>query len=248
MAIDDPVSALQALNASDDRQRPLVMGLASAFLGVVKLLAPAGTEIPLTALESAVNWLDRQASENRSEPLNVIAEELKCRGRQIDQILAQDEKQRRFVADELPALVLDGLRRVERSRARDRIARLGRVLLHAAEIGSNDGPDLVEDMLAIAASLSDLDVLVLQRVATEFRKEKNAHPTEAARSVADSAWARVANSLPAGLTEDDLISIGSKLDGVGVAARVERQSWEDPVFRPLDRGYRFLEYIRSEVC
>jgi len=45
------------------------------------------------------------------------------------------------------------------------------------------------------------------------------------------------------VSEDELLSIGAKLGSFGLAVRVEREPWETPVYRPLDRGYKFIEYI-----
>ena len=86
MPIDDPISAVQALNASDDRQRSPVPDLAGHFLRVVRLFAPKEADIPIAALESAVGWLDRQRAENREQFVDSIAEELKFRANQIERL------------------------------------------------------------------------------------------------------------------------------------------------------------------
>ena len=134
VAIDDPISSLQSLNASDERQQSPVLDFADDFLRIVRLLTPAGTDIPVSAIEGAVGWLSRRRSENRAELVDAMAEELKHRGKQIQQLFKESEEHRRFTADETPGLVLDGLRRAEETRARERVRCLGRILVHAAEV------------------------------------------------------------------------------------------------------------------
>jgi hypothetical protein len=47
------------------------------------------------------------------------------------------------------------------------------------------------------------------------------------------------------ISEDDLISLGSRLESFGLVARIEGPAWGTPTFRPLERGCRFIGYIHS---
>jgi hypothetical protein len=243
MPIDDPIRAVQALNMSDERQRSPLSRFAKPFLAFAKLIAPPGGELTLGGLEAAVDWLGGKAESNLKEFVDVLAEDLNYRGAQVQKLLAENEAQRKFVADELPGLAVDALRRAEQCRAKERIGRLAKILAHAAEVGSQDGPDAVEEMMAIATGLSDGEVLVLQLAAEEYHKEKAAHSQEAPRAVAARAWMRVPGIAKSSMSEDELLSVGAKLESFGLAVRVERQPWETPVYRPLDRGHKFIEYI-----
>jgi hypothetical protein len=243
--IDDPITALQGLNLSDERQRSPVSRFAKPFLEITKLIAGGGVEIPIGGLKAAVDWLSRKAESNLEEFVDVLAADLRYRGAQVQKLLVENEAQRKFVEDELPGLAVDALRRAEQCRAKERIGRLAKILGHAAEVGAQDGPDTVEEMMATATGLSDLEVLVLQLAATEYRKERAAHPQEAQRAVAARAWMRVPGIAKFSVSEDELLSVGAKLESFGLAVRVERQPWETPVYRPLDRGYKFIEYISS---
>ena len=169
MPIDDPTTALQALNLSDERQRSPLSRFAKPFLAFTKLIAPPGGELTLGGLEAAVDWLGGKAEANLKEFVDVLAEDLKYRGAQVQRLLAENEAQRKFVADELPGLAVDALRRAEQCRAKERIGRLAKILAHAAEVGSQDGPDAVEEMMATATGLSDAEILVLQLAAEEYR-------------------------------------------------------------------------------
>jgi hypothetical protein len=80
MPIDDPISALQSLNASDERQGALVSRFAKPFLAAVKLFALPAAEIMPASFELVVDWVSRREDKNREELLAVIAEEVKYRG------------------------------------------------------------------------------------------------------------------------------------------------------------------------
>jgi hypothetical protein len=77
MAIDDPISALETLDRSDERQRSPVCGLSKQFLAVVELLAPPGAEFALGSFEAAVDWLNCRAESSREEFMKVFADELR---------------------------------------------------------------------------------------------------------------------------------------------------------------------------
>src|SRR5205823_4657193 len=128
----------------------------------------------------------------------------------------ENEKQRKFIEDELPGLTVDALRRAEQCRVRERVARLARILSHAAALGAADGADRIEDMMAVATRLSELDVLVLSRAAGEFQNEIAAHPQEAQRAVAARAWHRVPAKITPSISEDELVTVGSKLESFGL--------------------------------
>jgi len=55
----------------------------------------------------------------------------------------------------------------------------------------------------------------------------------------------VPGALTAAVSDDDLMSIGAVLASVGLTVGVERPAWEKPAYRPLDRAYKLLEYIRN---
>jgi hypothetical protein len=99
-------------------------------------------------------------------------------------------------------------------------------------------------MMTVATGLSELDVLILRQALLEYHAETSTHKQEAQRAVAQRAWLRVSEK--AGIPDDEMASVGSKLASFGLAARVETgQPWAPPIFRPLERGDKFIEYIRS---
>jgi hypothetical protein len=60
--------------------------------------------------------------------------------------------------------VLDALRRAEQTRPKERIRRLGRILVHVAEAGPKNGTDYVEEMMRIAGALADIEVAALGHI------------------------------------------------------------------------------------
>src|ERR1019366_9621420 len=117
MPIDDPISALETLDQSDERQRSPVSRFARPIFAIAKLLAPPGGEFAGSTVEAAVDWLNGRAESNRQEFIKVLSDELKYCSARIQNLLGENEAQRRFVQDELPGLTVDALRRAEQCRA-----------------------------------------------------------------------------------------------------------------------------------
>src|ERR1700693_1412408 len=181
MSIDEPISALEALDQSDERQRSPVSRFSRPFLKIVKLLAPAGAEFALNTIEAAVEWLNGRAESNREEFVKVFAEELKyCTGT-IQRIIGENQAQQPSIEDELPGLTVEALRRAEACSAKERVAQLARILSHASTVGSRGGADATVDMIAGATRLSEIDILILRQAAVECHTETSANPREAQR-------------------------------------------------------------------
>ena len=191
MSIDDPISAIQTLNQSDEIQRSPVSRYAKYFFPIVKNVRRARSESHGKQRRAVMGWLNGTAEERMGDLVAVLADEMKQRGTQIDKLIARDQEQRRFVEEELPGLTLDALRRAEQCRAKDRVARLAKILAHAAEAGAQDGADAVETMMSIAVALSELDILVLDAAARAYKKERDENRQEAEYSVASRAWSLV---------------------------------------------------------
>jgi hypothetical protein len=60
-------------------------------------------------------------------------------------------------------LALQAMLLAEQARTRDKVRRLGLVLVHAAEAGPNAGAENAEDMLGLAMAVFESDVRVLRR-------------------------------------------------------------------------------------
>lgn len=240
MAIEDPIDAIKALDGSDKRQSSVPLWVES-LRKIASALGPLGVALPL---DVAATWIDRK-SRNLGEFADVLADEIKRHETLIQKLIGQNEKQQKFVAEEMPDLITDAIRRAAECRAQDRVRRLAKILVHAEQVGAQDGADLVEEMMAIATGLSDLDVRVLDLLTKEFRRDKEEHAREALSTIATRSWEAVRARIQPAQSIEDMLSIAAKLASFGLAIRTEREAWKMPVYRPLERGGKFLEYIRG---
>ena len=247
MAIDNPIDALAGLNASDERQRSAFMGIAPFFLRIVGLFAPAEAQIPNQIIAGVADWLNRQASDNLAELVNEISSELRLRGQQIQNLITASERHKVFIADELPGLVHDALRRARETRSKERIGRLARIVVRSAEVGPVDGAaDYAEEMMRIAVDLTlrDLQVLIALQ---QSQGSIDSGGIVQAEPVND-AWRQHPPRIP-GMTENEIQSICGKLQSFGLATRIERNSFKlGPAEIPyaLLQGERLLS-LRSEL-
>lgn len=249
MPADDPVSALQALNESDERQRSPIRRLTKHFIQVVKLFSLPGSELTLGGISAALEWLDAQAAGNLAELVQVLTDELKYRGAQIEKLMQESEGHRKFVAEDLPGLALDAMLRAERIRDKDRVRRLARILVRAVEVGPSNSADYAEEMLRIATQLEERDVLVLRehvRVqGTMIQKDIGRVKHYAAHSVGRDILARLST---AGFLQGQVDSICAKLESFGLLSRTERNVnvlADDPTpYALLQKGMDFVAYIK----
>ena len=251
MPIDDPISALQAANANDDRQRSPALRLAKPFLTIARLLAPPCIAVTLGGIHAAVEWLGGREEENRQFLVDAIAEEMKYCESRIRQLISTSEEHRRFMADEMPGLVLDALRRSEQTRSKERISRLGHILGRAAEFGPRDGADHVEEMMRVALELAGRDVALLRELLAVSPIRFSRQLNRCLGGSAQSAWLRIQWE-QIGLSVQDVESICGKLLSFGLVAALEMN--HSPVlgeqrntYELLQKGKVLLEYIRSEA-
>jgi hypothetical protein len=246
VAIDDPVSALQALNASDERQGSPILTSAEDAVRITKLFLPAG-EAVTALLDTSISRLNRRRAENRNELLAVVVEEAKFRGAQIERLAIESEAHGRFIREEWPGLVVDAFRRAEDARTKDRVRRLGRILVHAAEVGPQDGADHAEEMMRIAMELNDRDIVLL-RAAARADLDGPSRPTSDAKRIkrANEVWFEIPWASLRFLS-DDVESVASKLQGLGLLAAATNMASQNS-YMVLKRAHEFLDYIRSNTA
>jgi len=247
MPIDDPISAIQTLNASDDRQRSPLFARAKQFLDIVKLFWPPGAPLTITGAEVAFDWANRRDEQNRRELVDAIAEELKHHRQTIEHLFKTSKEHERFMNDEMQGLVLDALRRAEQTRAKERIRRLGQILVHAAEFGPQEGADQVEEMMRLAVELTDTDVLVLKGV---VRAQDTYYSYL-------SQYAVPYLGIPAlqGISPNIVLSICGKLQSLGLITTPQRRAAalnETTIprgggFVMLERGAAFLRFVSGSA-
>jgi hypothetical protein len=135
----------------------------------------------------------------------------------------ENDDHRKYVSESLPGLLLDGLRRAESVRAKDRVRRLARILIHATEIGPHDSADYVEEMLRIATELQKRDVLVLCEIVSVQGKRIQKDIGRVNHFTAYSLCNGILSSLKkAGFPQGQIDSICAKLESFGLLSRTER--------------------------
>ena len=162
------------------------------------------------------------------------------------------EESARFIREEFPGLVIDALEKAERTRARDRIERIGRIVAHAAEVGPRDGADYVEEMSRIAMDLTERDVALLGEM-------ESAHPLRLMRNVhryikgsAISVWDHL-DWNERGYSEQEVESICCKLQNFGLVSSLDLgnrrphgpTSSQQNGYEILQKGTDFVAYARS---
>ena len=188
-----------------------------------------------------------------------------------DRLQHLTDEQVRFIREELPALVLDALDKVERTRARDRIARIGIILAHSIVDNPVEPTDTIEELTRIAMSLEDGDVAVLVELVRGQRPAFSATIGRVDDESANNYWASgdhaknapsqyeldertvrskvgtVAQRLQ--ITEGELQSRCAKLQSHGLIMQAERNKFKNPVglvpYTVLTRGIEFVDAIHS---
>jgi hypothetical protein len=164
--------------------------------------------------------------------------------------MKESEEHRKFVAENLPGLVLDGMRRAEGVRAKHRIKRLARILVHAAEVGPRDSADYAEEMLRIATDLEERDVIVLREIVRVQGASIQKDIGRVKHYDAYSVGRKIPGSLKeVGLLQGQVDSICAKLERFGLVSRTERNVnaiADDPTpYALLQKGLDFVDYIKS---
>ncbi len=106
-----------------------------------------------------VAWHLRKTEDGRRRYLvEVVVQELRW---VRDRVTDLDEKYVVFMREEFPDLVLAALQKAERTRSKERVIRMGKVLGASAKNGPTLIADEVEELLRISMDLDDTDVKVL---------------------------------------------------------------------------------------
>jgi hypothetical protein len=257
MAIDDPIDQARALIASDEAQHSPVGSIGVKLLKLINSTPVlkdmlSGVTKPL---EIIMETLQRWRTENVSYLLEVVTQEVQRLNREVSSLsLAHQE----FIGEEWLKLVVDGMAKAQQTRAKERVRRMGRVLAHAFEKGEKLSPDTTEEMLRVAMSLDENDVTVLEWLCERMKSGFNAKTGRVDHETVNDVWGLVdqgrtrpqdEHETPAGLSTGDVTSACAKLQSFGLVVQVRQNSAKvSPAtlpFGPLNKGYEFLNYVRS---
>ncbi len=242
MAVDDPISQAENLIASDERQEPI--GLAKNLAEVAALLPPVSAVLgPFPGLIS--KWLSRHREENRDYMVAVLKNEVKRLRNDVDGL---SEEQKTFYDKDYMPLVLDGLKKSEDLRAKERIARIAKILAYAAEQGPTRSPDYTEEMMRVAMALDDNDVYVLRDIENVQTPILSQYGDNIGVDEINRIWREHRPRLE-GMSDGALQSICAKLHSYGLIIQLERRNTQlgpnEIPYALLPKGRDFVRYIKG---
>lgn len=134
--------------------------------------------------------------------------------RRLRDAATAEQSQRR--EEVLGELLLDGLRRAERTRAKERVKRIALILANAAVESKPTDADEVEEMMRVAMDLSDRDIEFLQELikiqGSMLQTQDHIPRYEAYESWEHGFWTT--------RIDPELDSVFSKLESYGLVARI----------------------------
>ncbi len=211
MRIDDPLDALDKQFENEERSTDPVL----------KRLVDLASVLPLPwqvdkIIQRIIGYLNADRLEKIELTINVIRDELRRHeGRLREIATANKEDAERKFQEWLP-LVKDGVERAQRTRANERIVRIGKILAKSLVAIDSPKPDDVEEMMRIAMELSDREVELL----AEIVRVQGGMLDAGGRVPRYQAWqsweAGSWGAVPDGRVE----SVFSKLESFGLVSRV----------------------------
>ena len=258
MASDSPIEQVEALIASDERQRSGVLSPTTSVLKLFNSIPVLREMIGSVTQPLAVvaDLLQRWRQENVSLLLDTVADEVKRLNRDVASLSTEHQK---FIGEEWVKLVVDGMAKAQQTRAKERIVRMGKALTYAFNEGDKQSPDLTEEMLRVAMSLDDDDIRILAWLCDGMKDKFIASAGRVDDESVNNFWGRVSAdgrtaaggepAVPEGLSIGDAVSACAKLQSFGLLVQVRQNSAKvSPAtlpFGPLKKGYEFLDYVRN---
>jgi hypothetical protein len=152
---DFPSDALQKQLESEERSTDPVLSRLVNFFSCLPLGWPVSK-----GLSHIVGRINADRLEKIELMLKTLGEELK---KHEDKLQARGKEEQPRI-EEWITLVLDGLKRAERTRAKERVKRIGKILSSAIVRIVPPQTDEVEEMMRVATELSDHEVRMLNEL------------------------------------------------------------------------------------
>lgn len=243
MAIDEqPFDALQRQFENEER----------AASPITNLLARIASGAPLPwpfdhAAERLKDRLGGQSIEKVVLLLQVLADQVHAHDDQLKKMReTTDRGEQRKRIEELQYLLLDGARKAEATRSKERVRRIGVILANASVVSNPDSDD-VEEMMRVAVELSENDVICLREL-VRIEGENLRNQGRITRYDAHNVWEKGAWS---GLAGSETESVFSKLESYGLVSRVPPPNNVNLLadfqyrFALLPKGLRFVDFIKE---
>lgn len=238
MSITDPVDALREQFENEDRSSDPVLSCLARVATELNVPWPANR-----AIGSIVGWLNR----NRVERIELLIEALQAKLKAQEGPLQNLSARTQHEWDEWFGLVLDGMKKAENTRGKERIERMGAILANSLTLVPAPTADDTEEMMRIAMELSDREVQCLNDlVCVEGETVKRQGRID--RYSAWQSWERG----PWGSNPDGKFdSIFSKLESFGLVSRLAPPNNLNIIadiqshFALLTKGLDFIRFIQT---
>lgn len=241
MAITDPVDALQQQFENEDRASNPVLSCLARVASELGVPWPADK-----ALGSIVGWLNRNRVERIELLVGAVIQKIKAQEECIQRLTTRTEQQR----EEWLGLVLDGMKKAENTRAKERIHRMAAILANSLILKPTPKADETEEMMRIAMELSDLEVKHLGEL---VRIEGDSVGNQG-RIDRYNAWQRWEQGPWGSNPNGELDSTFSKLESFGLVSRLAPPNNQNLMadlqnrFALLRKGLEFVRFAQSSFA
>lgn len=199
-------------------------------------------------IQRIIGYLKADRLEKIELTINVIRDELRRHESRLREIATanKEEADRRF--QEWLPLVKDGVEKAQRTRADERIVRIGKILAKSLVAINSPNPDDVEEMMRIAMDLSDSEV---ERLA-EIVRVQGGMLDPSGRVPRYQAWQSWETGTWGAVPNGQLESIFSKLESFGLVSRIAPPNnlniLADTASRYslLRKGVEFVSFVRQK--
>jgi len=257
MPIDDRLAQAKAQVESDERQRSAGREIVKELVRLCKSLPVLKAMIaPVEPLLAIFEFFQRHQVDNVRYLVDVVIEEVQEHAAKLE---ALSEKHRRFIENEWPDLMRDGVTKAQQARAKQRVQRLGKILAYAYVEGEKKSADLTEEMMRVALGLDDDDVTVLDWLCEGMMESYVRGNKTIDFEVANDFWHDVEErirlgfgkgpALPQSMNVAGVMTCLAKLQAFGLVLQVRQnpgKTFSTLPYSPLDRGYEFVEYLRTQ--
>lgn len=243
MAIDDlPHDALAAQLESEERARPAIQ----KYVDEIAELIPG-------PIGRVLNWsVQRDRAAKQQLMIDVLKSEIRRHEDTIKNLCSKSVAYEKFIKEEWVPLLIDGLKKSEQARCKDRARTIGLILSNSLTLDPPAHADYVEEMMRIATILDNNDIEVLRQIVAQ--QGSLLSPSGALdENQANHAWHDNPPRVP-GLSDAMLTSICSKLESLGLIRSVKPHVvWYSlktigTPFTLLEKGRDFVTFSLREAC
>jgi hypothetical protein len=206
MTINDPISAVEKHLELESQATDPVLARLAAFAEMLNLPWPVSA-----VAQKVLGRLAADRLEKVELTLSVLKDELRRHEGQLKALSGEADR-----IAEWWALVQDGLKKAEQTRAKSRVTRIGRILAKSLTDSPTPPADEVEEMMRTAMELSDYEIELLGEL---VRIEGDAVRASGRISRYD-AWQRWTSGTWGDRLDGNIDSAFAKLESFGLVSRI----------------------------